>query len=337
MVLRRSRSAGPVSALGAALLLVLGPAAAPAAADGSPHREFTVQDARITESSGLAASHRHPGVYWTHNDSDDGPYVFAVDSQGRTVATVTLRGVTLRDAEAIALGPDNQLYLADIGDNFNGKWPEVWIYRFAEPAQLGDQTVQATRYRVRYADGPRDAEALLVHPVTGRVYIASKSDKDQGHLYQGPETLSTTAVNTFTGIADVPWVTDGGFSPDGTEVVLRGYFWAKLYDWKDGNITAPRSVSVPFQRQGESVTFAADGGSLLFGSEGKQSEVWRVPLGRPTPSPTPTPPHASPSPSPAAPAAAPEPRNEPNHAGALLLAIAAVGALFLWRRGRTSD
>ena len=33
---------------------------------------FTIKDPRITESSGLAASRQHPGVYWTHNDSDDG-------------------------------------------------------------------------------------------------------------------------------------------------------------------------------------------------------------------------------------------------------------------------
>lgn len=288
-----------------------------------------MQDERITESSGLAASRQHPGVYWTHNDSEDGPYLYAVDSQGRTLATVTLRGVKLRDAEGIAIGPDSQLYVADIGDNFNGKWPEVWLYRFTEPAQLSDQTVQATRYRVRYADGPRDAEALMVHPVTGRVYIASKSDKDQGHLYQGPEALSSSAVNTFRSIADVPWVTDGGFSPDGSRVVLRGYFWAKLYAWKDGTITDPETVNVPFQRQGESVTFSADGDSLLFGSEGRKSEVWRVPLKEPAPSPSPSPPS-----SPATPGGAPEEQGKPNHAGALLLVIAAVGTLFAWRKSR---
>ncbi|MGW7328033.1 kinase, partial [Streptomyces sp. NPDC054840] len=45
------------------------------------------------ESSGLAASRAHPGVYWTHNDSDDGPYVYAVDAAtGRTVATVRAVG-----------------------------------------------------------------------------------------------------------------------------------------------------------------------------------------------------------------------------------------------------
>ncbi|MGC5410674.1 ABC transporter substrate-binding protein, partial [Streptomyces sp. DT225] len=69
-------------------------AAAPALADGGADRSFTIEDPRITESSGLAASRLHPGIYWTHNDSDDGPYVFAVDSRtGKTVATITMKGV----------------------------------------------------------------------------------------------------------------------------------------------------------------------------------------------------------------------------------------------------
>ncbi|MFF2950063.1 hypothetical protein ACFVVU_01730 [Kitasatospora sp. NPDC057965] len=270
--------------------------AAPARAADPGGQAFTIGDPRITESSGLAASRQHPGVYWTHNDSDDGPYVYAVDSQGRTVATVTLRGIEPRDVEAISLGPDGRLYVGDIGDNLGGKWPEVWIYAFAEPAELRDQTVQVTRYRVRYEDGPRDAEALMVHPVTGRAYIASKK-QGGGGLYQGPEQLSASGVNTFRRIADVPWITDGAFSPDGTRLVLRGYFSATLYRWKDGAPSGDEPLSTPFQRQGESVTFSADGRALLYGSEGKDSPVWRSPLDddqlpdtvKPVPSATPTP------------------------------------------------
>jgi hypothetical protein len=161
--------------------------AAPADGGGEGASAFTLKDRRITESSGLAASRRHHGIYWTHNDSDDGPYVYAVDGRtGRTVATVTLRGVTPRDVEAISVGPDGDVYVGDIGDNFGGRWPEVWIYRFHEPETLRDVTVDATRYTVRYADGPRDAESLMVHPVTGRVYIASKSEDRKGGLYAGP-------------------------------------------------------------------------------------------------------------------------------------------------------
>lgn len=202
-----------LTAFAAAVVLTGSPAAAAAAPGAS---DFTIQDPRIKESSGLAASRVHPGVYWTHNDSDDGPYVYAVDSAtGRTVARVTLTGIGRpRDVEAISLGPDGQLYVADIGDNRDGTWDHVWIYRFPEPRELGDATVKAEQFTVRYADGPRNAEALMVHPVTGRVYIASKNERTGG-LYEGPERLSADGTNVFRRIADVPWVTDGAFSPDG--------------------------------------------------------------------------------------------------------------------------
>ncbi|MER8186448.1 hypothetical protein [Kitasatospora sp. NPDC094015] len=319
-------------------MLAIGPAAAPATAAGLPREAFTIGDPRITESSGLAASRAHPGVYWTHNDSDDGPYVYAVDSSGRTVATVTLRGIKPRDVEAISLGPDGQLYLGDIGDNRDGTWPEVWIYRFAEPKDLHDQTVDAVRYRVKYEDGPRDAEALMVHPVTGRAYIASKK-QNGGKLYQGPAELSATGVNTFRPIADVGWVTDGTFAPDGTRLVLRGYFSAAAYRWQDDRPQADGSVNVPLQRQGESVTYSADGKALLFGSEGKGSTVWREQLDDPAPAPTAGAGTAggTGSPAPAAGAAAGSTSSGGGGAGgSAVVAVLVVGAVVLLLRRRKS-
>ncbi|GGO86900.1 hypothetical protein [Wenjunlia tyrosinilytica] len=258
---------------------VAGPAALPASADsGRPEVAFSFQDSRIKESSGIAASRRHPGVYWTHNDSSDGPYVYAVDGKGRTVARVTLRGIDPRDVEAISIGPDDQIYVGDIGDNLGGTWPEVWIYRFTEPKVLKDTTVDAVRYRVQYRAGPRNAEAMMVDPVTGRVYIASKKEGGGG-LYRGPRTLSESRVNVFRRVADVPWVTDGSFSPDGSRLVLRGYFWAAEYRWKNGVMSDRKSLPLSVQPQGEGVTFGADGRSVLFSSEGEGSEVLRVGLG----------------------------------------------------------
>ncbi|MEU3047481.1 MULTISPECIES: WD40 repeat domain-containing protein [unclassified Streptomyces] len=263
----------PLATGAAAVLLVLA-AAVPVAAAEDPG--FTVEDPRIVESSGLAASRAHPGVYWTHNDQDE-PRVFAVDSRtGETVATVTLRGVgTPRDMEAVSVGPDGNVYVGDIGDNLDGSWDHVWIYRFPEPAQLRDQTVTATQFDVQYADGPRNAEALMVHPVTGRVYIASKRE-DGGGLYEGPETLTTGAVNVFRRIGEVPWVTDGAFSPDGRFLVLRSYFSARGYRWTDGGLGEDFRIRAPIQRQAESVSFTLDGEALMFGTEGGQSPVERV-------------------------------------------------------------
>ena len=265
---------------GAAVLLFLAGAAPVAAADGgTADQTFTIQDSRITESSGLAASRAHPGIYWTHNDSDDGPYIYAVDSRtGKTVARITMRGVgEPRDVEAISLGPDGNLYVGDIGDNLNGTWDHVWIYRFPEPKRLVDATVRATQFDVKYADGARDAEALMVHPKTGRVYIASKNE-DGGGLYEGPARLSTGGTNVFRRVGEVPWVTDGAFSPDGRELVLRTYFGARGYTFKDGRISHDHRVSAPILGQSESVTYTADGSALMFGSEGDHSEVVRVPV-----------------------------------------------------------
>ncbi|AZS73602.1 hypothetical protein DDE74_23980 [Streptomyces lydicus] len=254
-------------------------AVVPAAADEPDG--FTISDPRITESSGLTASRTHPGIYWTHNDSDDGPYLYAVDGKsGRTVARITLRGVGApRDVEAISAGPDGDLYVGDIGDNLGGSWSHVWIYRFPEPKRLRDTTVTATQFVVKYADGPRDAEAMMVHPKTGRVYLASKKQGGGGALYEGPRQLTASGANTFRKVAPVDlWVTDGAFSPDGTRLVLRSYFGSRIYRWQDGRPKDLGSVGVPVQQQGESVTFTADGRTLMYGSEGGDSAVEPVGL-----------------------------------------------------------
>ncbi|MFF5566060.1 WD40 repeat domain-containing protein [Streptomyces sp. NPDC012623] len=277
---RAPRTRRTAAVLATAVLLLSGSPAV-AAREGSPDRDFTIKDSRITESSGLAASRIHPGVYWTHNDSAHPPYIYAVDSRtGETVATVTLDGIgEIRDAEAISLGPDGNLYVGDIGDNLNGSWDHVWIYRFPEPKQLKDVTVRPTQFTVRYADGPRDAEAMMVHPKTGRVYIASKN-RSGGGLYEGPAELTASGTNTFRRIGEVPWVTDGAFSPDGDELTFRSYFSARAYEWKNGRLGEHHAVSAPFQRQAESVTYTADGRALMFGTEGTNSGVVRVDIGK---------------------------------------------------------
>ncbi|MFJ8107414.1 WD40 repeat domain-containing protein [Streptomyces sp. NPDC096132] len=245
------------------------------AADGKGDQGFTIEDQRITESSGLAASRQHPGIYWTHNDQDSGSYLYAVDSgTGETVARITLSGVgQQRDVEAVAIGPDNQIYVGDIGDNDGVTWPYVWIYQLPEPKDLKDQTIRATQYVVKYSDGSRDAESMVVHPETGRVYIIDKQE-DGGHLYEGPAKLSASGTNVFKPVATVDlWATDAAFSPNGTQLAVRGYFGGILYDWNGGDIKREGRLDVPLQRQGESISYSADGSKLMYGSEGTGSSV----------------------------------------------------------------
>ncbi|MFF8095969.1 WD40 repeat domain-containing protein [Streptomyces sp. NPDC016675] len=254
--------------------LLVGAFAVPASAADDGDEGFTIEDPRITESSGLAASRLHPGVYWTHNDQDNGPYLYAVDGgTGKTVARVALSGVgTPRDIEAISIGPGNRIFVGDIGDNLGGTWPYVWVYELPEPTELKDRTVRATQYVVKYADGARDAESLAVHPKTGRVYIIDKNE-DGGHLYEGPAKLSASGTNVFRRAAPVElWATDAAFSPDGERLAVRGYLGGLWYDWNGGKIQRKGRISVPLG-QGESATYTADGEKLLLGMEGVRSPV----------------------------------------------------------------
>jgi hypothetical protein len=84
-------------------------------------------------------------------------------------------------------------------------------------------------------------------------------------------------------------ITDGAFSRDGSQLVLRTYVSADFYSAADG--AAQARIALPLEPQGETIAYARDGASLLVGSEGKGSAVWYVPLpvigasgsGQPTP------------------------------------------------------
>jgi hypothetical protein len=249
--------------------------AAPAfASEEQPEIAFRLTDRRIAESSGLAASTKHAGVTWTHNDSGGGPRLYAVDRRGRTIARLTLAGLDPYDWEGLAAGSDHTLWIGDIGDNSQRR-ETIALFRVAEPEELDDGEVEWTRFRFRYPDGPHDAEAVLVHPRTGRVYVATKEIVGGG-LYAGPERLGKGEVNDLTRVADVPpLVTDGAFAPDGSLFALRGYLSAWLYAAPGDQVDR---VGLPEMEQGESVTFSRDGRALLAGTEGENSPVWRVPL-----------------------------------------------------------
>jgi hypothetical protein len=252
---------------------------------------LTVHDSAIKESSGLVRSVRHPPVLWTHNDGGSSARIYGLDRKGRTVARITLQGIDPYDPEALSRGVDSQgkpaLFLGDIGDNA-ARRKNVSVFRVTEPKSLGDQTVPATWYRFKYPDGAHDAEALLVDPRDGRIWIASKSF-GTGGLYVAPRKLvaQSRGINKLRRVADVPALTtDGTFLPNG-KFVLRTYTSAFLYD-APGKLR--EQLDMPVQRQGESIAY--DHGRLLLGSEGVHSRILSVALpadARSKPSPTPAP------------------------------------------------
>ena len=264
-------------AVGLALLLVGG---FPAVAAAEDTVAFTIRDSRITESSGLARD-AAGGLYWTVNDSGSDGTVYGVEPDGSLRGTLNYRATPV-DVEAVAVR-DEQLYVADIGDN-DADRDLVTVYLFTNPRANG-LTVTYNAYDFRYPDGAHDAETLLVDG-SGRLYIVTKGG--QGGIYAAPQAPSRSSTNVLRRVGDAPaLVTDGVFLPDDQGIALLTYGSIEVLD---PTTYAPvASAPIPAQRQAESLALSLEGDQLLVGSEGRRSKVFAVPVpGGATSTPTPT-------------------------------------------------
>ncbi len=111
-----------------------------------------MSDLRIKESSGVVASRRFPNVFWTHNDGG-GPkkqVLYAIDRQGKTLASFPVTGATFHDWEDIAIDDAGHLYLGDIGNN-DSKRDTLAVYEIDEPDP-------ASACRFRFPETRVDAE-----------------------------------------------------------------------------------------------------------------------------------------------------------------------------------
>ena len=258
-----------------------------------PEIVCVIQDARIVETSGIVASRRNPGCYYLHNDSGDGPRVFLIDRTGQTRLTIRLNGARAVDYEDIALAPGAQpgtfdICVADIGDNA-AKRADLTIYRFPEPDAKTTKPgttidVSVTAYRVRYADGPANAEAFLVHPQTGDGYVLTKRKDGKTHVYKlaapwyadGQTELPRVHIVTLPpALLAARVVTAADISPDGRRVAVRCYLGGWEWQVPVGDAAferlfdhAPEPLFLAPEQQGEALCYAADGKSILTISEG---------------------------------------------------------------------
>lgn len=315
----------------AAGVVACGPAPGPPAADGGPTSAVdaaselptgygapvllgVLSDDAVTESSGLVASRRNPGLLWTHNDSGGGPLLYCFDLHGRACGVWRVDGAGARDWEDLAAGPGPRaghpnLFVGDIGDN-DGSRPHVVVYRLPEPAVSGDQapssgrqplaTASAQALRLRYPDGPHDAETVLVHPGTGDLYLVTKEPSGVAGVYRAPAALDPATTGVLTLVAQLrlpappgsppPAVTGGDIAPDGRRVALSTYVDAyELTLPPEAGFDSiwqqpPVAVSLALRQQGEAIAYRGDGQALLTTSEGLPAplhEVARHQLGKP--------------------------------------------------------
>lgn len=240
-----------------------------AGADRNGEEVFRFQDSEIVESSGLVLEGDRA---YTTNDSGDTGRVFTVDTATGETTGVTFWADGPEDVEALAPAGRGHVWVADIGDN-NAERDSVEVTRV--PVGDGDRTVDEETIDLVYPDGPRDAEALLVHPTTGRLYVATKGFFG-GELYAAPPELADDAPNMLGKIGDTSGiVTDGAFFPDGAHLILRTYSSAYVYSFPD--LLSIGDFPLPAQEQGEGIA-AMSNRDVYLSSEGQQAPVLKVPL-----------------------------------------------------------
>lgn len=105
------------------------------------HRSLpAISSPLISYASGLAASRRHQGVLYTHNDrASPHPYVFALNaSTSALIATLRIFPATNENWEDIAVGPCGNkscIYILESGNVVHGHQAQK-IYRVEEPEFL---------------------------------------------------------------------------------------------------------------------------------------------------------------------------------------------------------
>jgi len=243
-----------------------------------PEQRGTVEPDGLVELSGLAASRRHPGELYAHNDSGDVARLFVIDGTGRAVDEVTVAGVTPFDWEDLALH-DDVLYVGDIGDNARAR-SEIVVARVAE-ADIRARDATATTIPLSYPDGPHDAEALMVDPVAEQLVVVTKEPAGTSGVYvtplADPGALELVATLDL-GVAEL--VTAGDISSDGALLALRTYGAVLLWERRAGEPIADALARDPCRApsarepQGEALALTADGYMTI--SEGEHPPVWAV-------------------------------------------------------------
>jgi hypothetical protein len=260
-----------------------------------------IQAPKLDELSGLVESRRSRGLLWAHNDAGNKPRLFAINKTGALAAMLDLQVAGAVDIEDIAVGPgplagQPYLYIADIGDN-EEKRASIAIYRVVEPTLIASPIAIAgslggiETLPLVYPDGTHNAETLLVDPITGDLFVVTKSSSGESHVFRAPAPLSTatanqlqdTGVTLLFGTATLPGeprATGGDVSPAGDQIVVRTYDHAYLWRRIAGQTVAQALAGMPCplplheDLHGEALGFAADGSGYYTASEGDAQPIY---------------------------------------------------------------
>lgn len=231
-------------------------------------------DKRLEEASGLAVSLKNPGHLWTHNDSGGDPALYLINEKGELVMTAWLNSENI-DWEDVAIARDGSgyIYIGDIGDN-RAERKMLSIYRIVEPEMdtLSKVRVSFERMIIKYEEGPRDSEALMIDPFTKELILLTKRE-DNIMVYSFPFSPDASLDISSRGKIPLTQITAGDINLNG-DVLLKSYNQIFYLENKNktpivklllnGNLLL---IDYEIEKQGEALTWSMDGNSFFVLSE----------------------------------------------------------------------
>jgi len=259
----------------------------------SPRKVAELANKKIDESSGVAASRRHTGLFFTHNDSGDKPRLYAFDTSGRDRGKFKVEGaysIDWEDMASFTLAGRPFLLVGDVGDNHRIR-SYASLYLIAEPELGEDEAKLVQRLNIKYQGGPINCEAVAIEPATRQVFLASKEKSESDvrtpsriFMFTWPNKTPTEAIEVRQiAEVDIPAVTAMDITPDGRRAILLTYKDAYQFargeseDWVEAFKRTPRRIAMPTRTQGESICYGQDGRTLYLTSEKLPTPLYAVP------------------------------------------------------------
>lgn len=232
-------------------------------------------DPALDEISGIVVGRRMDGVLWVDEDSGNETEVYALEPTGEVVADVTVEGATNQDWEDIAWAK-GRLWVGDIGDNARER-SEIQVYSFREPKDRDVTSVDATTLRLRYEDGPHDAEAMFVDPRDEHLYLVEKQlERPKSAVYAVPLgglRPGEVGVLRLVGRVPLPAVTAADLGPAG--IAVGTYMTTLVFPWSDDRtvVSTLGGMSCPASIGDEAIAQTRDGGALYSTGEGIRRSI----------------------------------------------------------------
>ena len=192
--------------------------------------------ASLEESSGLVFDSQ--GNIWMLNDSGKGPFIFKLDTLGNILEFKKITHATNFDWEDMAIDSQNNLYIADIGNNENSR-KKLMVYK----VNLNDTSsrLPATTISYSYEDQVEfppppdqmnfDAESIILMRDSLYIFTKNRTEPFDGivNIYQIPAKEGEYSAKLIdklqlgSGAMLDNWITSASLSNDKKHLVLLSH------------------------------------------------------------------------------------------------------------------